>query len=491
MLLLLSTPLFGHVSMTYVEGSDLAIRSANSKTGDGRANVANACGGNAAPGVNGRGTIKDGDEVTLAINYAAGHQSAQNAFSMRYACGDGSAGSVEAASAKLTAAANNCKGTAAGAATAYGANGIPAPKAIVPGGYTVTCTLPKQDVAAAKDCVISLADQRDWGGCVDVSVLPAAAALPPAPPPAPLVSNTGSYPFLEANKVDTSAATFTCCALSEGYLEVPTYTPLSAPSFTANFRKVKATGCRTSDLETAPTTASHTLDGPITFTYKSGSKYEGSVLPGPGPTSLAGQPFDFVIDGGKLDFKNTGAAQPIICDGAATVQVGGPTPAPPGSLEGGASAQSTRNNNNIGMSTIAGFVLVLGLLGGGYYYFQQKERGAPLSEPMPALQPSPSDGLGANPINLPVPIGWTEMVDPGSGSKYYYHKATGQVCAKARAMRERGRGTPPCAVRARKGVRGSARGWNHLPRCWITAACPPPAHGDRSRARRARPHADS
>lgn len=189
MLLLLSTPLFGHVSMTYVEGSDLAIRSANSKTGDGRANVANACGGNAAPGANGRGTIKDGDEVTLAINYAAGHQSAQNAFSMRYACGDGSAGSVEAASAKLTAAANNCKGTAAGAATAYGANGIPAPKAIVPGGYTVTCTLPKQDVAAAKDCVISLADQRDWGGCVDVSVLPAAAALPPAPPPAPPASS--------------------------------------------------------------------------------------------------------------------------------------------------------------------------------------------------------------------------------------------------------------------------------------------------------------
>ena len=48
-------------------------------------------------------------------------------------------------------------------------NGVAAPKAIVPGGYTVT--LFKKDNAAAQDCTLSLADQRDWGGCVDVSVL--------------------------------------------------------------------------------------------------------------------------------------------------------------------------------------------------------------------------------------------------------------------------------------------------------------------------------
>jgi hypothetical protein len=430
MLLLLCTPLLGHVSMKYVEGSDLAIRSANSATGDGRANVQNACGGNAAPGANGKGTIKDGDEVTLAINYAAGHQSAQNAFSMRFACGDGSAGSVEAASAKLTAAANNCKGTASGAAATYGANGIPAPKAIVPGGYTVTCTLPKQEVTAAKDCVISLADQRDWGGCVDVSVLPAAAALPPAPPPAPLVSNSGTYAFSEANKVDTSAATFTCCALSDGSLEVPSYSPLNAPSFTANFKKVKARGCRTSDLETAPTTASHTIDGPVVFTYKSGSKYEAKIAAGPGGTSFAGQPFEIVIEGGRLDFKNTGGAQPIICDGFSQSAVGGAGPAPPGAIGGGSSAQTAGESSNSGTVTIAVILLFIAAVGGYFYWKkQQAAGGAAKDQPMYPVGPQGGGAAPPPPQGAPLPAGWTEMSDPASGAKYYYNQSTGQVRA--------------------------------------------------------------
>ena len=107
----------------------------------------------------------------------------------------------------------------------YGANGVAAPNAIVPGGYTVTCTLPTQNVLASTQCPMSLLDQRDWGGCVDVNVLPANAAQPPAPPPAPIVSNEGSYPFSAATMVDSSAATFNCCPLASGSLNVAAYVP--------------------------------------------------------------------------------------------------------------------------------------------------------------------------------------------------------------------------------------------------------------------------
>lgn len=410
---------YAHVAMTYVEGSNLAIRNAGSATGDGRGSVANACGGNAAFGANGVGQIKDGDQVTLAINYAAGHQSNNNAFSMRYACGDGSAASVEAAAAKVPAA--DCTATAAGAAADYGANGVAAPKAIVPGGYTVTCTLPKKDNAAAQDCTLSLADQRDWGGCVDVSVLPAAAALPPAPPPAPLVSNQGTYVFTAANMVDTSAETFNCCPLSSGSLEVPGYTPLNSPTFIATFKDVKALNCRTSQLPTAPETASHTISGPVTLQYVSGSKYEAKIPATPGATSFASQPFDIVIEGGRLDFKNTGADQPIICDGFSN-SAAAATPSPPGGVGAGAgsgaASQTAEGSGNSGTTVVIALLAVAALVG-GYFYWKKKQDEKPLPPPTEGMYPAAAGGG--------LPDGWTEMSDPNSGAKYYYNSKTGET----------------------------------------------------------------
>lgn len=188
-MLLTLVALSGHVKLNFLPGQPGPIRNANSATGDGAASVNGGCGGNAAFGANGKGIIQDGDTVTLNINYAAGHRSAQNVFRMAYACGDGSAASIEAATAKLTSTANACTAKAGGVTAAYGPDGVAAPNAIITGGYEVTCTLPLQNVAAATPCTLALVDQRNWGGCVDVDVLAAAAALPPAPPPSPFVSN--------------------------------------------------------------------------------------------------------------------------------------------------------------------------------------------------------------------------------------------------------------------------------------------------------------
>ena len=142
------------------------------------------------------------------------------------------------AGAKLTAA-EGCTCTKDGQATQYPCPGMNAGEEGV-----VTCTLPLQNLAVGEtaDCTVSVLDQRDWGGCVDVQMVSAQAVLPPAPPPAPIVPNTGLYKMDANTVIDTSADTFTCCAL-EAELNVPDY-PLGAASYTATLSG-KANGCST------------------------------------------------------------------------------------------------------------------------------------------------------------------------------------------------------------------------------------------------------
>ena len=68
----------------------------------------------------------------------------------------------------------------------------------------------------------------------------AAAILPPSPPPAPVLDSEGVYKMTKNTVVDTSAATFTICAL-EADLTVPSGTKGSA-SFVAELSG-KADGC--------------------------------------------------------------------------------------------------------------------------------------------------------------------------------------------------------------------------------------------------------
>ena len=63
-----------------------------------------------------------------------------------------------------------------------------------------------QNNAAPLECT-ALIDQRDWGGCVDITLN--AAGVPGAePPPAPIIPNAASYRMLATNSIDTSAADF-------------------------------------------------------------------------------------------------------------------------------------------------------------------------------------------------------------------------------------------------------------------------------------------
>ena len=142
------------------------------------------------------------------------------------------------AGAKLTAA-EGCTCEKDGQASQY-----PCPNMQAGEEGVVTCTLPLQNLAVGEsaDCTVSVLDQRDWGGCVDVQMVSAQAVLPPSPPPAPIVPNTGIYKMDANTVIDTSADTFTCCAL-EAELNVPDY-PLGAASYTATLSG-KANGCST------------------------------------------------------------------------------------------------------------------------------------------------------------------------------------------------------------------------------------------------------
>jgi len=169
-----------HVSMVYLDGQVGSIRNANSATGNGGASVNSPCGGATTFGSNGIGLAQDGETVTLSMRYAAGHN---GAFRMAFACGAGDGSALEAGAATLTAADDAC--TVTGAASDYGAGTGGGATAIGQDAMSITCTLPAQNNAAPVDCIIGILDQRDWGGCVDISLASAADPLPPSPPPAP------------------------------------------------------------------------------------------------------------------------------------------------------------------------------------------------------------------------------------------------------------------------------------------------------------------
>lgn len=431
------TPAFAHVRMIYIQGQPGPIRNSNSPTGNGAASVAGPCGGQNTFGSNGQGTITDGDQVTLNINYAAGHRSNANAFRMAYACGTTTQNAMRAAASTLTATNNGCTAKAAGAPALYNDNGVggsigvAAPNAIVTGGYEVTCTLPLKAPpigGAPLQCTISLLDQRQWGGCVDVLVQPAAVALPPSTPPPPTVSNSGVYAFLRANAVDSAPpdASWSCCIMDVGKLTVPDYTP-GVASFTASL-EAGASGCRTSALPSAPTTQKLSLNQPLLMSLDFGSKYSGT-------TQLLGQPFQFDIDSARLQFANVGAADPIVCDGFAVEQALAINP-------GDTGGSGTGGDAGVAVGITAAVLAVLALAGAGFWYSRKNHCQPARTDGMPIKSvenavPSPPPGpkfttnvpppppKAPPPPKLSLPPGWQTATDPSNGRMYYFNQGTG------------------------------------------------------------------
>ena len=215
-----------HVSMVYKAGQIGPIRNANAADGNGQASVSTPCGGEKNRGANGVGQAQDGDTVTLSMRYAAGHN---GAFRMAFSCAGGDGSELEGDNAALTAGANGC--TATGANGAYGDGDKGGATASGQDTMDITCTLPEQGNADPADCTVGILDQRDWGGCVDITLNSAAAKMPPAPPPTPWVSSAGDYQLKTVNMIDSSkgmtevgtpptSVTFVCCPLGVGALTI-------------------------------------------------------------------------------------------------------------------------------------------------------------------------------------------------------------------------------------------------------------------------------
>jgi len=404
-----------HVSMVYKDGQAGGIRNANTPTGNGQASVQKNCGdgGRAAFGSNGVATLKDGDTVTYAMRYAAGHN---GNFRMAYACGTQDGSALEAPTAALT----GC--TATGGAGAY--NGADGAQAQGQNTMDITCPLTPQGNTDPTDCVIGILDQRDWGGCIDVNLLSAADPAPPSPPPAPFVSSVGTYAFQNARKVDTSAGnkdgigTFSCCAISEGALVIPQYNEGQA-TVLASFQDAKAKGCPATVPVTTvappPNDREVVLSSTDSFTMQesnNGNKYTGF-------TYIADQQFEVVVAGGVMTFTNTyqgrsgtEGEQPIVCDGTSELGL----------------ALSTDGAGGGGSSTAIIIVLLLIAAGGAFVYMKMKKEaaakaaakgGTPTYNSSTAAPPPP-------PVADALPPGWTEQKDPTTGTAYYYNSNTGE-----------------------------------------------------------------
>lgn len=428
----------GHVRMLY---TDMSIRNANSASADGQGSVNGACGTNAAFGSNGVGTIQDGAEVSLKINYAAGHASNANRFRMAFSCGATTPNDLAADAAALTTAANGCTGQGGG-----GGYPVDASQAIVDGGYTITCTLPEmisQGLAdETTDCTLALIDQRDWGGCVDFR-LSAAEVIPPPPAP-PTPSPAGYYMLQSYLAIDSSAATFSCCNFTTGLISVPSYNALSDTQVELELDG-RLENCRTSadiddcaDNQIGDFANNENCKYDDVYVYKElkikltqtpgTSKYSGTV-------DLAGQPFQFDLENGVISYYNTGADQPIMCDGYTDAdRTNGYMAVTPteNNRPQLALGEGTKGNLTTGSSggdaTVAVVVVVLLILAiaGGYFYCKNRSKSPPppgkgdaqLNSALPPPPPGP-------PGSTALPPGWTMAVDPNSGHPYYVNSATG------------------------------------------------------------------
>ena len=177
---LLAIPVACHVKL-YYEPTELAVRNARGATSDGQFSVNGACGGSSTYGANGVAQLVNGATLTVKINYNGGHSSNANNFKAAYRCGAPgdenllSSGEFDLGAGDCTVG-GQCQG---GNYPCEAPNG----QSNTDDAYQLTCTLPKDaqrgtDLAPGEsaDCTLSILDQRDWGGCIDIQAIEPAAA---------------------------------------------------------------------------------------------------------------------------------------------------------------------------------------------------------------------------------------------------------------------------------------------------------------------------
>ena len=285
-LLLAGHHVAAHVRL-YYEPARMPIRNAQSATSDGQMSTSGPCGGANTWGSNGVSKVKNGAEVSLRINYNGGHKSPANAFSMAFTCGKpGNQDLLKTAKLAASACTN----------TPYP---VPSPDGnTVRDGYTLTCSLPSQDLSAAdgEKCTVSVLDQRDWGGCVDIEL---EAVAPPVPPQPVAINHQGVYAFSKFDSIVTDKQGV-CCKLDNGKFQLLQ----SSPTSTQVVATMTATGyqCASGALN---------IDAAITMTRSGG---------GPrfiGQTTIMGQPVQVTAVDSYVEWTNTGTENPLVCDGYA------------------------------------------------------------------------------------------------------------------------------------------------------------------------------
>lgn len=352
----------GHVKLFFdvSQGSDenpMAIRNANTATGDGSMSVGGPCGGAAAFGANGVHATESGRRIAMRINYNGGHRSPNNEFHVIYACtADGpTQGTLKAIADDTAPGGLNDMMT-----IPLETGTMPAPKADKPNyvdastgnsvatGYTMMFTIPEN---ASGLCTFSVLDQRDWGGCHDMMITKAPTPAPtPAPPPtvpgqtpvptttttttteAPIMGSdvAGVY----ATPVGSCQQSFsTCCCIWGQFNLVHWNESRTSNGMMMGMMAGATNTTMTSMIRVLPHNASnHYLDtctdysgempGGLNTTIQQNDRIslmaEGRLSGAPANGMRAPEEmYRFRIDRGRISFENAGSGQPSYCDGFA------------------------------------------------------------------------------------------------------------------------------------------------------------------------------
>jgi len=306
----------GHVRLINDGPVVWAIRNARDATGNGGMSVAGPCGGQNTFGTNGMTTIIQGSEMTVKINYNGGHKSAANEFHAVYKCTETGPTQTEM-KAIVDDATLNTQMT-----LTLKDDTTPAPKTDKPNyvdasignqvagtGYSLVFDLPTE---ALGRCTVSLVDQRDWGGCVDLMVTtPASPTLPPSPTPPPTAFMTleelvGEYKT--SPTFDSCHSNFPTCCCIESKLSV--------------FEVANGGGIRTEfsyEISSEYTynnskmcTPQNATGGSFIKDTESQGKFSASAFMG-----VDSQLMGFEFKRSKLEIVNKAANTPLYCDSTA------------------------------------------------------------------------------------------------------------------------------------------------------------------------------
>ena len=438
----------------------LPIRNAAAAGANGRASVAGPCGGSGAYQAAGAPEVPVGAKVSLSLQYAAGHANDANAFTATFRCGAPTENQMDAAAAGVTTF------TATQCTTTQGGTEYPVPAATGRDAKIVECTLPPKTVAElagdGASCSLSLQDQRDWGGCVDIKYVAAAAVDPgaggggggngqvgggggaAAPQPVAPTPPVSQIMSTKITSIVTSGLPpqLPCCGLSTG---VGTIT--ASPGVPTNVGA--------STMTVSGTASGTNCDPGLNFPGNQiAAQFNNIILTGAvgdlafqnDPTNqqqqvlIGGVPAEVSFISNVLTFTMIGdsAENPKVCDTEVIMGNGPPARGSTGNTGGTTNNNNNNNNNNNvnsntngvggGLSEIAIIFIVITIvvvLGAAVVIFMKNQKAQSSQPTQRSIPTAAAVGLPAK-HSGGLKRGWAEAKD-AAGDTYYFNKTTGET----------------------------------------------------------------